>query len=72
MQGQPPPPAEGIQPLNYGRVDTAKLLGVSVRTIDTLLATKQLRARRILGRVVIPLTEIKRFNRGDHPFADVG
>ena len=48
------------------RRDAARLLSVSVRTIDTLLARRELTTRRIGRRRLIPRAELARFARRDH------
>jgi excisionase family DNA binding protein len=47
--------------------ETADALGVSLRTIDNLIAGKELIIRRVGRRVLVPMTEIQRFTRRDHP-----
>jgi excisionase family DNA binding protein len=49
--------------LALSRRDTADALGVSLRTVDYLLAQGALRGRRIGRRVVIPKAEINEFLR---------
>ena len=49
------------------RKDAALALGVSLRTIDYLLARGELRGRRIGRRIVIPKAMIETFLRHDHP-----
>ncbi len=44
----------------------AQYLSLSQRSLDYLVANKQLSVRRIGGRVLIPLQELKRFARADH------
>jgi excisionase family DNA binding protein len=53
--------------LLVGREEAAVRLSLSVRSVDYLLANKQLKFRRIGGRVLIPLPELERFARMDHP-----
>ena len=53
--------------LLVGRHEAAKLLSISQRALDYLVANKQLTARRIGTRVLIPLSELQRFARADHP-----
>ena len=45
----------------------AHMLSISVRAVDYLIATKKLGTRRIGTRVMIPVEEIRRFARSDHP-----
>jgi len=50
-----------------GRVEAADMLSISRRALDYLVANKQLTARRIGARVLIPVADLRRFSRGDHP-----
>jgi excisionase family DNA binding protein len=65
------PPAKVTVPpdakLLVGREEAAVRLSLSVRSIDYLLADGQLKFRRIGGRVLIPISELERFARMDHP-----
>lgn len=45
----------------------AHMLSISIRAVDYLIATRRLSTRRIGSRVVIPIEEIRRFARSDHP-----
>lgn len=56
-----------MERLAVNRVEAADMLGISVRTLDTMLARKEIRARRIGRRVVFPLAELRRFLGKDHP-----
>jgi excisionase family DNA binding protein len=53
--------------LLVGRDEAAKMLSISCRVIDYLVANKQISARRIGARVLIPVAELTRFSRSDHP-----
>lgn len=55
-----------IERLAYTKVEAAKALGLSLRTIDNLIAAKELTVRRIGRRVVIPATSLHALIRGDH------
>jgi excisionase family DNA binding protein len=46
--------------------ETADALGVSLRTIDNLIAQKELKVVRCGRRVLIPVSEHERFARRDH------
>jgi len=65
------PPAKVMVPadakLLVGREEAAVRLSLSVRSVDYLLADRQLKFRRIGGRVLIPIAELERFARMDHP-----
>ena len=70
-QGKRKPQPKVVVPphakLLVGRVEAAVRLSLSVRSVDYLLANKQLKSKRIGGRVLIPLPELERFARMDHP-----
>jgi excisionase family DNA binding protein len=53
--------------LLVGREEAAEMLSISCRALDYLIANKQLLARRIGTRVLIPVTELRNFSRSDHP-----
>ena len=65
------PPARITVPsdakLLVGREEAAQILSISVRSVDYLLSNKQLNFRKIGGRVLIPVAELRRFARMDHP-----
>jgi len=42
-------------------------LGVSLRTIENLIASKELQVRRIGRRTLIPRVALERFAQKDHP-----
>jgi len=46
--------------------EAARLLSLSLRTIDNLIAMKQLAARRVGRRVLISRQELEKFARRDH------
>ena len=53
--------------LLVGREEAAEMLSISRRSLDYLLAQKQLTFRRIGSRVLIPVSDLRRFSRADHP-----
>lgn len=53
--------------LLVGREEAAELLSISVRSIDYLIATRRMSTRRIGTRVLIPMEDVRRFARLDHP-----
>jgi len=55
-----------LDPINVSKKDSGVLLGVCLRTIDNLIATKQLPCRRIGRRVLIPYTAPYTAARRDH------
>jgi excisionase family DNA binding protein len=52
--------------LLYTRKEAARQLSISVRSLDYLIATKQLATRRLGKRVMIPHSELVRFARAHH------
>jgi excisionase family DNA binding protein len=52
--------------LLFTRSEAAQMLALSIRTIDTLVVTKQLKAIRIGRAVRIALDELQRFLRRGH------
>jgi hypothetical protein len=50
----------------HPRKEAAWKLGISVRSLDYLIANKLLATRKIGGRVLIPHSELVRFSRADH------
>ena len=57
----------GQHPLLVSKRDAAALLSLCLRSIDNLIAGKQLPCRRIGKRVLIPYTSLVAFARRDHP-----
>jgi excisionase family DNA binding protein len=51
---------ELTDPLAYSVSRTAKLLGCSDNTVRRMIATGQLRAVRLCGRVVVPVVAIEK------------
>jgi excisionase family DNA binding protein len=49
------------------REEAAQLLSISQRGLDYLVAAKRLPTRRIGGRVLIPVADLRRYARCDHP-----
>jgi excisionase family DNA binding protein len=56
-----------MERLAISRVEAAQMLGVSVRTLDTMIARKEIHGRRIGRRIVFTLEELRRFLAKDHP-----
>jgi excisionase family DNA binding protein len=50
-------------------IEAARRLGVSARTVATLVARNELRSRKIGRRRVIPVGALEQFLRRDHPAA---
>ena len=53
--------------LALSKLDAARMLGVSIRTVDRLIALKQLPVRRLGRRVLIPRNGLLALLRSDHP-----
>ena len=49
------------------KIEAARMLGVSVRTVDRLIALKQLPVRRLGRRVLVPRQSLHALLRADHP-----
>ena len=66
---KPPARAEipKVDRLLVGKREAAGLLSISPRALDYLVSTKQLLTRRIGARVLIPMIELQKFSRSDHP-----
>jgi excisionase family DNA binding protein len=54
-------------PIALSKQEAAQMLGVSVRTVDRLIALKELRVRRLGRRVLVPRTSLEMLIRADHP-----
>jgi len=52
--------------LLYSKKEAAELLSVSPRTIDNIINNRELVARRIGARVLIPYSSLLHFTRRDH------
>lgn len=50
----------------HGKRETAATLGISVRTLENLVAMREIMPRRIGRRVLFEAREIERFARRDH------
>jgi excisionase family DNA binding protein len=47
--------------------EAAQLLSISKRSVEYLVAQRQLSTRRIGTRALIPIEEVRKFARSDHP-----
>ncbi|GAC1420254.1 MAG: hypothetical protein NVSMB62_14080 [Acidobacteriaceae bacterium] len=56
-----------VEKFLYTRRDTAEALSLSIRSIDYLITTGRLPARRVGGKILIPASAVRRFAREDHP-----
>ena len=57
---------EQLEPLLYTKKQAAHLLSVSLRTIDNLIARRELPVRRLGRRVLISRRGLEQFLRTDH------
>ena len=53
--------------LLVSRIEAAQLLSISERGLDYLISTNRLPTRRIGGRVLISVADLRKYARGDHP-----
>lgn len=53
--------------LLVSREEAAQLLSISQRGLDYLIANRRLPTRRIGGRVLVPVAELRKYAGGDHP-----
>lgn len=53
--------------LLVSRGEAAQLLSISERGLDYLIANRRLPTRRIGGRVLISVADLRKYARGDHP-----
>jgi excisionase family DNA binding protein len=67
-QTHPPkkPPVRAGEKFLLSRQDAAQVLSISQRALDYLIAARRLQTRRIGGRVLIPVADLRKFARGDH------
>jgi excisionase family DNA binding protein len=52
--------------LAMSKAEAARMLGVSLRTVDRLIALKHLPVRRLRRRVLIPRNGLQTLLRGNH------
>lgn len=55
-----------VERLGYSRAEAAQMLNISLRTVDRLIAEKQLPVRRIGRRVLIIRDVLAQFFKRDH------
>jgi excisionase family DNA binding protein len=60
------------EPALYSKEQAAIFLGVSVRTIESLLHVKALVSRKIGARTLIPVTSLRAFLTKDHATGEAG
>jgi excisionase family DNA binding protein len=61
------PAIRADEKLLLSRREAAQLLSISQRALDYLVATRRLPTRRIGGRVLIPMADLRKYARSDHP-----
>ena len=64
------PASVGVAPMDkllVSQEEAAQLLSISKRSIEYLVATRRLSTRRIGTRALIPIEDVRRFARFDHP-----
>jgi excisionase family DNA binding protein len=54
------------QKILFSKRDAAEMLSVSARTLDYLIAMRELEVRRVGRKVLVPRSEIERFAKRDH------
>lgn len=55
-----------MERLLWNKREAAASLGISVRTIELLIAARELKSVRVGTRRMIPVRELERFARRDH------
>jgi excisionase family DNA binding protein len=63
---KPTDPNEAVVKLLHSKAEAAQMLNLSLRTIDNLIAFKELPVRRIRRRVLIPHSALMSFIKTDH------
>jgi excisionase family DNA binding protein len=58
---------KGMDSILVSKRTAAQLLGLSIRSIELLIASKQLVSRKVGRRRLIPRAELERFARRDTP-----
>lgn len=56
-----------IAPILVSKKEAARLIAVCVRTVDNLIASKALPARKVGRRTLVPYRALLDFARHDHP-----
>src|SRR5665213_1874451 len=70
VEGKKPPQRATVASADkflVGRDEAAQMLSISKRALDYLIASKRLTTRRIAGRVLLPVSELRQYARFDHP-----
>ena len=58
---------EGIEKFLFSREEAAFALGLSIRSIDYLVADRRLDHRKNSGRILIPRESLRRYAAAHHP-----
>lgn len=60
------------EPLLYDRKTVAKLLSISVRSVDYMIQAGKLLHRRIGSRVLVPASQVRRMAETGCPYGVIG
>ncbi len=55
-----------VSKLLYSRKDAAFALSISIRSLDYIIAAKELKFRKIGKKILVPAAELARYARMDH------
>jgi hypothetical protein len=58
--------SSSVPKLLFSRKEAAYSLGIGIRSLDHLIARKELATRRLGKKVMVPAKELERFSRADH------
>jgi excisionase family DNA binding protein len=61
-----------VEKLLLSKKESAAALGISVRSVENFIRRKELPARKLGRRTLIPLTALQQFARRDHETRSVG
>jgi hypothetical protein len=62
-----PKTQEGLKPLAVGKREAARMLGISVRTLENYATAKRIETRRFGSRRLVLLRSLERFVSRDQP-----
>lgn len=60
MKSSMKPHTDQIEPLLYDRPTTARLLSISIRSVDYMIDSGKLKSRRIGARVLVPAVAVRK------------
>jgi hypothetical protein len=66
IQAAAAPTSQPIQKMLYDRKSAAFALSISTRSLDYLIANKQLATRKLGKKIMVSASELARFSRMDH------